>query len=1246
MVRTRPRRKAAIVADRLMKQQAAIENLSPEQLEDKSVPPVLDGDQHIVEVSAPHVPPSLGVCPVLGCNAKLKLGYVPGRRFHCNIKIRNRDITHDATTMEADQAATLLAWMQSKQCPTCRQYFSSNTKTKARHICAPFDGPPQEQQEANAPQPQELELEVVSEGALPELQGSARPVTLPQMLAIADQLQITLGMDQRAPMTEPQALRWWNAAADLAVSAHLGGQKQLAYKVFRTLVNASSCALTKDESKQERPRPELPSYNPERQRIRSVYLMWSAGKWSKGMKLMSRTSGFLDLSKDENRRNTMKRFLKGGRAGGLRVPEVPEGATPILDVEMVTKALRKKATGKAPGLDGITYDFLKAMLKAQAKQNANMVPTDPAFHGPTSRFAENLAHILNWIVDGSFARDPALLAWMTTNKGTAAPKAEPVDGIAKDIRPISIMPSLVSLAHSALARHPDVLRSIKEVISEMDVTHGVKGCTEAIPLAVLAACRRVGIAVIQIDWDNAFGSLFHQRLLDIAKTVPALAATLVAFYALPSRTVFGPGSMNEFDALLERGMPQGAPLSGLLLALATCTPKTDALAKKYGVMILRYVDDISIVGPAEHLAKVYRSFRKELGSAGVLFNPKKGGAIIPDHVPSARKAGLLDLCNTEGIPVVDGLTVLGIPIGTDEFVRAKSLSIVGEALNALGLYRSIVDAYKDEANVRQMVMTVLKLATVPGSINYLLRAVPGQLLLPALKEFDDRIIEFILWVLEFKPEWLSQEETELLRERVWLDAIQGGAGINSVARLAPYAHLGALGLCIRTMVERGMLFRNDDGSLDLPTMFPEAHQLIQSGMLKKVRGLEKVTLQSMTKGEPLHSLQKQLTKAHCQDRMNGVLALIDKDPSLLHARAELLSKGGFPAAAWLYAIINPPKDLAHHCILRDQVFKVAYRDLLGLSPLDAYHDPQRPVPEGMVLACGCCDGIAHGRGAGKKATTYLFNNREVSIHSARCIGRAKAGPQATRTSGHYHVQHALQTVAARFWKTEGLITHIKPSPVMADHFLPAREDLDEGPIGIGAAQPPIDLEEVDDHKERKNIGQVADLLIGTTKGSTLLDVTIRSHALPTGNPFGRPLPNARSKPPAVKPVGGDKHGGAAYITNHTNNKSREVKVRLYGKNWNLTSSPGAEWVVAAFEQGGRWHEPFVKWFDSMFDNAIEDTIYRSICKAKAYQIMAVAVRRAVAHCHLTMYRLRHTAFRIVKPPKELLYLLPLRQKAH
>ena len=217
---------------------------------------------------------------------------------------------------------------------------------------------------------------------------------------------------------------------------------------------------------------------------------------------------------------------------------------------------------------------------------------------------------------------------------------------------------------------------------------------------------------------------------------------------------------------------------------------------------------------------------------------------------------------------------------------------------------------------------------------------------------------------------------------------------------------------------------------------------------------------------------------------------------------------------------------------------------------------------------------------------------------------------------------------------------------MADHFLPAREDLDEGPIGIGAAQPPIDLEEVDDHKERKNIGQVADLLIGTTKGSTLLDVTIRSHALPTGNPFGRPLPNARSKPPAVKPVGGDKHGGAAYITNHTNNKSREVKVRLYGKNWNITSSPGAEWVVAAFEQGGRWHEPFVKWFDSMFDNAIEDTIYRSICKAKAYQIMAVAVRRAVAHCHLTMYRLRHTAVRIVKPPKELLYLLPLRQKAH
>ena len=109
--------------------------------------------------------------------------------------------------------------------------------------------------------------------------------------------------------------------------------------------------------------------------------------------------------------------------------------------------------------------------------------------------------------------------------------------------------------------------------------------------------------------------------------------------ALLRLTCPGPGSQNEFAASLERGMPQGAPLSGLLLALATCTPKTDALAKKYGVMILRYVDDISIVGPAEHLAKVYRSFRKELGTAGVLFNPKKGRRCDHPSVITFRRLG-------------------------------------------------------------------------------------------------------------------------------------------------------------------------------------------------------------------------------------------------------------------------------------------------------------------------------------------------------------------------------------------------------------------------------------------------------------------------------------------------------------------------------------------------------------------------------------------------------------------------------
>ena len=49
---------------------------------------------------------------------------------------------------------------------------------------------------------------------------------------------------------------------------------------------------------------------------------------------------------------------------------------------------------------------------------------------------------------------------------------------------------------------------------------------------------------------------------------------------------------------------------------------------------------------------------------------------------------------------------------------------------------------------------------------------------------------------------------------------------------------------------------------------------------------------------------------------------------------------------------------------------------------------------------------------------------------------------------------------------------------------------------------------------------------------------------------------------------------------------------------------------------------------------------------QTYQIIAVAVRKAVAGVHIAMHHMRYSSYRIVKPPSHLVYLLPPRQQAH
>ena len=304
--------------------------------------------------------------------------------------------------------------------------------------------------------------------------------------------------------------------------------------------------------------------------------------------------------------------------------------------------------------------------------------------------------------------------------------------------------------------------------------------------------------------------------------------------------------------------------------------------------------------------------------------------------------------------------------------------------------------------------------------------------------------------------------------------------------------------------------------------------------------------------------------------------------------------------------------------------------------MNPFHDPERAVPQGKVLSCRLCAPGVKGAPP-NKPVSYLLNDAECAIHSARCTGKQSGDPQTARTIGHGIIQRALQAVFRLFFSREGAVTQIKPSPPMADHFAQAAHANAKGPskapLGIGASRQVREQQENAQEEEMvKQAGVFADLLVRTIFDTTLLDITLRSCELPRGNPCCRPPPVDQ----AVKPI---ISCNAANVPNAANKTARDQKLRLYNKKWNLDSKPGVKLVIAAFEHGGRWDEPLMEWFDNMFKIAVKDNAERAWCKSKAYQIVAVAVRKAVAGIHLASHRPRLSAYRIVDPPKELKYLL-------
>ena len=220
------------------------------------------------------------------------------------------------------------------------------------------------------------------------------------------------------------------------------------------------------------------------------------------------------------------------------------------------------------------------------------------------------------------------------------------------------------------------------------------------------------------------------------------------------------------------GVQQGDPLGPLGFAI-TLQPIVERIKAEVPGLILNswYLDDGTLMGSAEDLAKALNIIESDGPAVGLVLNRSKSLLYIPqDDVVSASPL-------PPDIPVTrQGFTLLGCPIGPPSFCEESLLHNVEKIKIALDRLGDLGDS--------QLETTLLRSCLSLPKLSFTLRSCPPSHICHGAKAFDEAIrecLEHIIGGPISQWSWLKAS----------LPSSRGGLNLRSAVLHAPAAFLGS-----------------------------------------------------------------------------------------------------------------------------------------------------------------------------------------------------------------------------------------------------------------------------------------------------------------------------------------------------------------------------------------------------------------------------------------------------------------------
>ena len=454
--------------------------------------------------------------------------------------------------------------------------------------------------------------------------------------------------------------------------------------------------------------------------------------------------------------------------------------------------IKRTATkGVSPGLDCITGELIYQLIMDDDDQNSKDVLTE------CTKFINLLSN-------------PKLptFVWrdLTSASITGIPKNN--DELKTNVRPIAI-PLLWRKAHNACLLKVYV-EEISAALGNVQYGIGKKHAMEKIGNNV-----RYWFAdhkekfILKFDLSNAFNTFFRSAaFMQMLTKIPDLAHRIIAIYNEPLLLYH----KSNKEILAWVGSQQGCVLGPLLFCFAF-NEVIEKLKIKYPNLIINaYMDDNVILfeGDKQDVINFIHDFINECKLIGLNINPSKSVIIIP--IPSLsdnsdeevefgnflvekfkfKEQNILfrSVCEEENL----GLNILGIPIGTDTYIKKSLLESIDQYLQLNELTNHIKNHH-----CRWSILSNSNFSR----LTHIFRTIPSKytkLIAETFRKSDFGVLNRIL-ALEDLPH-LTKEFIDQLKSSVELKLKHGGLGFPCYRILSHTAFIGSQCNILENLLEQ------------------------------------------------------------------------------------------------------------------------------------------------------------------------------------------------------------------------------------------------------------------------------------------------------------------------------------------------------------------------------------------------------------------------------------------------------------